>query len=66
MNRGTLRNNTSGTKGITEDKVRGKWAVDIHIGDGTRYRERFKTLEEAKSAIRVARVKYHGEFGREE
>lgn len=52
------KNNTSGVKGVSYDKARQKWAVEIKI-EGVRHRlGRFDTLEEATAVRKAAEEKY--------
>ena len=63
-NQRTAKNNTSGYKGVSFDKARGKWRAAI-AHDGQRYRlGSFVTVEEAREAYLTASAKLHGEFGR--
>lgn len=57
-NRGMLRNNTSGVKGVVWCKPNQNWQVHIqgkHVGN-------FETLEGAKVARRLAEIAVWGEF----
>lgn len=63
-NQGLLSNNTSGYKGVSWDKRRGKWRVHID-SDGVQYDlGRFEGKVEAARAYNRAALKYHGEFAR--
>jgi hypothetical protein len=61
-NRGKSKNNKSGIKGISWDKSRSKWAVQIRADGTTRNLGRFDTKEDAAEAYRKAVKKYHKEF----
>jgi hypothetical protein len=63
-NQSLHKNNTSGYKGVSWNKLKNKWHVgiwlkriNIHIGY-------FKNKKEAAKAYDLASIKYHGEFGR--
>lgn len=61
-NRGPLSTNTSGFKGVSPDKTRGKWRAQIQV-DGKVYRLGcYATAEAAALAYDVAAVELHGEF----
>ena len=62
MNKGISKANTSGIRGVSFCKQRNCWrgrvklnGKDIHIGF-------FKTLDEAKVAMKIAHEKYFGEY----
>ena len=61
-NRGKNSNNTSGYKGVTWDKERKKWAVQIMINGKHIYCGRYDDVVEAAAAHNKAAKKYHGEF----
>ena len=54
--------NTSGIKGVSWDKSRGKWAANIHIKGRKVYLGRFDDLDAARAAYSAAAVNYFGEF----
>lgn len=56
--------NTSGLKGVTWDKSRGKWAAGIQVKGKHIFLGRHKTKEEAYAAYCEAARKLHGEFAR--
>lgn len=63
-NRGLQSNNTSGYKGVSWDKSKGKWAAQIKVGAKNHHIGRFDSIEEAASARRKATEHYHGQFAR--
>lgn len=56
--------NTSGVKGVSFDKARGKWVAEIKAGTVRRRLGRFDTKDEAAAAYREASKEMHGEFAR--
>ena len=61
-NRGPQVNNTSGFKGVTYDKARGKWFASIKV-QGKRYNlGRFDDKVEAARVYNKAAKKHFGEF----
>ncbi len=56
--------NTSGVKGVSFDKARGKWIGFVGRKEGG-FRRRFDTFEEAHAAVLNARSELHGEFRRD-
>lgn len=63
-NMGLYSTNTSGFKGVTWDKSRGKWLAHIKIHGHTIHLGRHKTPKEAHDAYCKGAEKYHGEFAR--
>lgn len=63
-NRSTDRNNTSGFKGVSWDKNRGKWRAYIRLNGKERHLGRFADAAEAYAARCAAAVELHGEFAR--
>jgi hypothetical protein len=61
-NKGKQSNNTSGVKGATWNKAKGKWQVNIAYNGKNTYVGRFDTLEDAASAYEAAARRFHGEF----
>lgn len=61
QNQGPSRRNTSGVKGVSWDKCRGKWKLHIGVERKTT-QARFNTKEEAIAARKRAEEKYFGEF----
>lgn len=59
-----LDRNTSGFKGVTWDKSRGKWKAMICLNDKRVNLGRFDDLEAAHAAYVAASQSLHGEFGR--
>lgn len=64
QNRRMHKNNTSGVKGITWKKRRGKWQAQIEHQGKAIYLGSFENKEAAAEAYAVAAKKYHGEFAR--
>lgn len=62
MNRGVMRNNTSGAKGVFWDKEAGKWRVAVRFGTVLKSFGRFVDFELAELVATMAREKYHGAF----
>lgn len=61
-NRGPQKNNTSGYKGVSYDKSRGKYAASIKRGDQSFTLGRFSTAEEAAHAYDRKAIELHGKF----
>lgn len=55
-------NNTSGVRGVSYAKTRGKWQAHIDAHGKHRNLGRFDTFEDAKQARLAAEIKYHGQF----
>jgi hypothetical protein len=65
-NKGMRSDNTSGVKGVTWDKSRGKWLASIHK-DGERIPlGRYNDINDAAEAYRAASIEYFAEFSRPE
>ena len=62
MNRGAQGNNSSGYKGVSFDKSRNKWSVDIWIAGKKNTLGRFPSKNDAARAYNLAARMYHGEF----
>lgn len=60
-NRGLSRN-TSGFKGVSWDKSRGRWFVSICVGGKQKNLGRFDCVEDAIAARNAAAERLHGEF----
>lgn len=63
-NRRRYANNTSGFKGVTFDKAKGRWKAQIRLDGRRRYIGRYDTAEEAARAYDAAARELHGEFAR--
>lgn len=61
-NRGLLRNNTSGFKGVCWDRSRKKWLAYIDVAGRRRHLGRFGDRGDAAGAYNEAALKYYGEF----
>ncbi len=62
MNKGPLKNNTSGHKGVSWHKASKKWASVISINHNNKILGFFDDPEKAAQVYRDAAEKYHGEF----
>lgn len=62
MNRGLMKNNTSGSKNVFWCKDYQKWRVAVRINKKLRSFGRFEDLELAELVAVEARNKYHKEF----
>jgi hypothetical protein len=62
QNRGAIKTNTSGYKGVTWHKKAGKWMAQINANDRHIYLGLYLTAEEAAEAYRLAALEHHGEF----
>lgn len=58
------RDNSSGLRGVTWDKERNKWQVQLSINKKRVFYARYDSLEDAKISYKKASEKYHGEFAR--
>lgn len=65
-NRGRQRNNTSGCKGVTWDRSREVWRVEIQVNGRRANLGRFAMLEDAARAQRTASRILLGEFAQTE
>lgn len=61
-NRGLLSNNTSGYKGVTWDKSRGKYQAYAWFQDKKYYLGRFDSILDAAKVVDDFNKKYFGEF----
>lgn len=61
-NTGLRKTNTSGIKGVSWDRSRGKWLATICVGRVQTALGRFDTKEEAIAARRAAEARLHGDF----
>lgn len=66
MNRGLSSLNTTGFKGVSWDKERGKWAVRMRINGRMTHIGRFEDIQEAIDAYKNKVKELHGEFANEE
>lgn len=65
-NRGKMRSNQTGAKGVSWDKRSERFRADITVNGRQITLGRFSNREDAADAYAVAAVKYHGEFARDE
>lgn len=65
-NKGMRKDNTSGAKGVTWDKSRGKWLAAIHVNGKRQGLGRYQTIGEAAAAYEAAAEINFGEFSRPE
>lgn len=61
-NRGKMRRNTSGYKGVFWSKTRGNWTASIRVFGKLKYLGAFATPQEADEAYKIASRKYFKEF----
>ena len=59
QNRVLSKNNSSGHKGVSWDRSRGKWAAAIYHASKCKHLGRFVNIEDAIAAYKVAAAKYH-------
>jgi hypothetical protein len=62
MNRGAMKNNTSGCKGVFFDKETQKWRVAVRVNKKLKSFGRYDDIELAELVAIEARNKYHKEF----
>lgn len=62
FNKKLAKNNTSGVKGITWDKSKGKWKAYIGLNNKLINLGYYDTIEMAKDKLYQARIQYHGNF----
>jgi len=65
-NKAMRSDNTSGIKGVSWDRSRGKWHASINVSGRMKNLGRFQKIEDAASAYADAAMKFHGEFARPE
>jgi hypothetical protein len=65
-NKAMRSDNTSGVKGVTWDKSRGKWVAAIHVNRKRISLGRYKDIEEAAAAYEAASSIHFGPYGRPE
>jgi hypothetical protein len=63
-NKRTGSHNTSGTKGVSWDKIRGKWEAQIVVNGQKKFLGYYANIDSAATAYAQASAKLHGEFGR--
>ena len=61
--RGPNSNSTTGVRGVTFDKSRGKWAARIVVGGKKLHLGRFDKKSSAATAYAEANLKHYGSFG---
>lgn len=61
-NKKKSKNNTSGVTGVSWDKEKNRWRVQIVVNGKKIECGRYKTIEEAAKARKEAEIKYFGEF----
>lgn len=64
FNRGIPKNNTSGYKGVSWDRLRQKWEVSTTVRGKKIHLGRFDSKRDAALAYNQAALKYHNEFAR--
>lgn len=64
FNQGKHADNTTGIKGVSFDKRRGKFTAQIQAFKKFKHLGRFDTAEDAGEAYAKAAAEYHGEFAR--
>lgn len=64
FNRGKQRNNSSGFKGVSWQKQKGRWQAQIRANGKTRHLGLFHDPKEAHAAYVAAAERLHGEFAR--
>lgn len=64
FNQKTPKNNTSGYKGVSFNKKRGKWVSSIGVSWKKRQLGYYATAEDANAAYCKASAEFHGEFRR--
>lgn len=62
LNRGRLRNNRAGLKGVTFHKSMGRWRATISVDGRHKHIGYYPTPEEAHAAYVKAAYDFHGEF----
>jgi hypothetical protein len=64
FNRGADAKNTSGAKGVSWVKAKGKWRAEICANGKRQHLGYFAAKEDASEAYRIAANELHGEFAR--
>ena len=63
-NRGIMRNNTSGVKGVNWQKNAKKWCASCQVNKKRVRLGYFENIEDAEKAVKSAREQLHGQFAR--
>ena len=66
MNKGLRSDNTSGHTGVSWDKLKGKWVVQIQVDGKNKHIGRYASKKDAINARIKAEEKYFGEYRRKE
>lgn len=66
MNKGLRSDNTSGHTGVSWDKLKGKWVVQIQVDGKNKHIGRYTSKKDAINARIKAEEKYFGEYRRKE
>lgn len=61
-NRKLFKNNTSGARGVSWDKTRGKWAAHASVNGVQKKLGYYDDLEAAAEQAKNARIKFHGDY----
>lgn len=64
QNKGKLKNNTSGFKGVSWSKVGNKWAAELRVNGKRVFSGYFHDPRKAHEAYCDAALKFHGKFAR--
>lgn len=64
MRNGFWGTNSSGIKGVSWNKARAKWQVELTVNYEKKYLGLFSSFEEAEQIVIAATKKYHKEFSR--
>jgi hypothetical protein len=62
MNSPKKATNTSGVKGVSFNKARGRWEASVRYDGKKKHLGMFEDLSQAESAVVAARNRLHGEF----
>lgn len=55
-------NNTSGVKGVSLNRLTGKWKASIGVNGKRKHLGVFTDISQAEAAVKAARLELHGEF----